>query len=842
MKLFTSLMLSLMVSVSAMAGGPIKNHKQAVVTKNPLITQKTTVEHQQSAKDVLARANAVNTREFGFAPVNTMHKAAAEAQDVHVEAVDVLMADHFFSDNDWYVIFNDQGGVWRVYLMFENYENPGALAGSYTKDNITGNLSYLLNLETSERYTFEDINFTCEGVDPEVSIEMTGSASLAGGGNLTFHLNKKAVLEPTETWNVTATVEDIQFNSPEHQGNTYITAVSTEKNRQFELAIDGTAGLDYNVNIAISSIKDLATGEVIAVDHGTLDILVDGTRTATLHADIVGADAIEYIIDGTGLIPVEGEVNVDVHNLRVTCEQSVTYYFDGSNDDYSKVHTQMTYYNPGPGDYYYFMLFNLTDKDGNEVRTKVPCSAYLSLDEANNYVIDASFIGNDGKFYTIHMDRFIPEVTSHETFTSTVANTLLNATDDLGAVQIYGYSDDAKSYLSFVFDMYWLSAGHYNKLSNNFADFCNGIPQCDAEGKGDYVEMYKCDVDLTVNEEEDTYTLTGTCQVGTILYDVYMAGPITTASSGDSYDNEDEGIDYTYQLENLVETTVFAEDGYALVVAKDDKSVFKTVLFIGGDELAAGTYTINNTYVAGTAQPGQIIDGAVYPTYFGYTNEDGDIYVPLWLCNEGTVTVDYVDGNLTLEVNALNTWGNTVHIAINPQEAPELDSKEDVEATFAYEDIVDLDIAPQWGYGFIEAQNAEGEFKCMMFLNSDGLVEGEYPINDSYLAPSVQSGYFWDVYPNATYYAHKNADGETILPLWICQTGSVKVSYIDERVSLEVNAKNSVGSNIHLLINGSSTGIESVSDQQQKDGKFLRDNELIIRRNGKEYDSLGRMK
>ena len=80
-----------------------------------------------------------------------------------------------------------------------------------------------------------------------------------------------------------------------------------------------------------------------------------------------------------------------------------------------------------------------------------------------------------------------------------------------------------------------------------------------------------------------------------------------------------------------------------------------------------GEYAINDSWDYGTVLASTGYDpynGAAPSLYATYT-EDGYLNVPLWFMVGGTVTVKHVDGQLSVEVNALNSYDQEVHIVYN---------------------------------------------------------------------------------------------------------------------------------------------------------------------------------
>lgn len=141
----------------------------------------------------------------------------------------------------------------------------------------------------------------------------------------------------------------------------------------------------------------------------------------------------------------------------------------------------------------------------------------------------------------------------------------------------------------------------------------------------------------------------------------------TTLDGGSSYDMP-EDVDVAYATADVNLFQVDAEEGYAYVKIVKDTVMFSTLIYIeeGATDLAAGTYPINDTFEPGTAQSGSISGNNVYPTFWATMDAEGYLYVPMFFCVDGSVVVSYdVAGELVLEVNATNTWGNTLHLTLN---------------------------------------------------------------------------------------------------------------------------------------------------------------------------------
>ena len=117
---------------------------------------------------------------------------------------------------------------------------------------------------------------------------------------------------------------------------------------------------------------------------------------------------------------------------------------------------------------------------------------------------------------------------------------------------------------------------------------------------------------------------------------------------------------------------------------------------------------------------------------------------------------------------------------------------------------------------------------------------GVYPINDTqdygtvYANPGIQGA----VWPS--FYGQLAEDGNLALPLWLLVGGTVEVRKTEDGSPyLEVNAVNSYGVEVHLVYDGSATGVTDVVTPAAQPEKYLKNGQLIIRKAGVEYNAQG---
>jgi hypothetical protein len=119
---------------------------------------------------------------------------------------------------------------------------------------------------------------------------------------------------------------------------------------------------------------------------------------------------------------------------------------------------------------------------------------------------------------------------------------------------------------------------------------------------------------------------------------------------------------------------------------------------------------------------------------------------------------------------------------------------------------------------------------------------GVYPIDSSeeygtvYANPGVQGDGVWP-----SFYARMMEDGSLVTPLWLLVDGTVEVTKTaDGKPYMEVNAVNSYGVEVHIVFDGSATGVENIPvGDAIGTQKWMLDGQLLIIRNGNVYDVTG---
>ena len=183
---------------------------------------------------------------------------------------------------------------------------------------------------------------------------------------------------------------------------------------------------------------------------------------------------------------------------------------------------------------------------------------------------------------------------------------------------------------------------------------------------------------MTVKQEGDVVTAVASfiCD-NAVQYDLTFITQYTREHL--AFDSEEGEVDYTYAPNSYYEfTTDYVESHnhlYFDILAADYSNVTAMVFFVDHMDseitVPEGVYPINKSMALGTvyASPGVAVGGGPIQSYFCYTivQEDGIYYDQegLYCLVDGTVTVKKVNGKLSIDVDAHNSYDLPVKLHFN---------------------------------------------------------------------------------------------------------------------------------------------------------------------------------
>ena len=338
------------------------------------------------------------------------------------------------------------------------------------------------------------------------------------------------------------------------------------------------------------------------------------------------------------------------------------------------------------------------------------------------------------------------------------------------------------------------------------------------------------------------------------------------ATQGLQYDAEaGELIRYYNESDALSIDTTYASEGQLSIriVASDNSDLLSLVLFaestVPGTIIPEGTYPITSEPAYGTAyaSPG-VQNGSVYPSFYGMLNSKGQILTPLYFLESGNVVVEVVDGNLKISIDAANS--NNVPMTIvyevggkSGKEATPLQYDEQtgsVNRTYTAEDMlmVDTTYIAQYNLGVdILAADQSDVLSLWFFVPAAdpeiGLPAGTYPIasvpalNTALASEGVDA----EGYLTPSYYATLTPYQGQLVPnkLWFLVSGQIVVEKVNGKMKLTVDAVNSYNVPVHVVYDPTSTAVENTVVENNNVQKVIKNNQLLIIKEGVEYNVLG---
>ena len=472
----------------------------------------------------------------------------------------------------------------------------------------------------------------------------------------------------------------------------------------------------------------------------------------------------------------------------------------------------------------------LDDANWNTI-TSLSAEITVSLDNDNNWAIEATMLGSNNKVYNLHLRWYVPKAT--DTVVVAFANSAQakyypHLDND---IQIYNENDLYKASINVSgIELGGEFDGEYVIDYFSYLEAKDGSPISVAEIKDG--KLYQ--VGDTTKIEADYLTFES------ILYQVrlwYVAPTPTQTVKLDIKDAECI-VDYDYnQVYNLV--------GYT----DDMQTAFVVTVFATSKDDVPGTFV--NDGMFGKFGEGQY-DFDASNSFVGKYNEAFESY-DLYYIQKGqfTVTLDEED-NILLTASVVCEDAIQYEVTLTSKyEEPhiEFDAEEGaVERVYGADAEVTInDRIEEYGLVYLQlTDNVQGDVTAVYFVVSEADAEtilpvGTYEINSTWMEGTVtaSTGMEWDGSVIPSYYAGYT-DGWLVEPYYFFQTGTVEVTKnANGRLNFEINALNSCNIPVHIVYNAAVSGVENINVNVVGTKKQIIDGQLIIIRDGKVYNALG---
>lgn len=361
--------------------------------------------------------------------------------------------------------------------------------------------------------------------------------------------------------------------------------------------------------------------------------------------------------------------------------------------------------------------------------------------------------------------------------------------------------------------------------------------------------VYEFQKQLTLNFADfNEATIQSASQVATATPLQYDA----TATDGE--------VNRTFTSQDMIE--VANNGGYFTIMATaaDGSDCLALLLFANADAntlIPVGTYPINNTEEAGTviASTGLTKQGQLTYSFYAPKFNGGNVSLPIYWLVGGEVVVTCTDGNLKVEVNGVNSNDVPVHVVfeydLNAERGLQYDEKTgNVDRTYTAEDMlmVDTTYIAQYNLGVdIIAADQSDVLSLWFFVPAAdpeiGLPAGTYPIAST---PALNTalaseGVDAEGYLTPSYYATLTPYQGQLAPnkLWFLVSGQIVVEKVNGKMKLTVDAVNSYNVPVHVVYDPTSTAVENTVVENNNVQKLIKNNQLLIVKEGVEYNVLG---
>lgn len=441
--------------------------------------------------------------------------------------------------------------------------------------------------------------------------------------------------------------------------------------------------MDYEVSLTIMA-KSVAAGtytssavsativntplkDTVDVLSATVDVFVSEKNEVTASAKVVSKDNKLYRISMAYVIPDP------IDTLAISFKQSATKYymsnyngygFEAEDDKYIAAAYVKTNKLDGTfeGDDFdidHSGIGIINGKDTTIIHSMAGKVTFTPQNDTLNIL--AEIIGMDSILYQVSMFYAIPQ--PKDTMDLIIKDADMVNLTSMGIYQLQGYTEDYK--------MLYIAISSYTIEGDFTVD--NFFAQ------GEYtIFQYMTDDNQVVSatflagnisvslSDDNIVTMKGQLLASdTILYNVNMSGKFK--KEGLSYDAESGPVNKAYTNSEIEFDTKTKGRIYATLKATNGSDMALIGFNVEATDpditIPAGVYTIDKSGDKGTviACPG-IQGGKVTASFYGKCNASGALQTPMYFMVAGTVTVENRDGNLFIEVDALNSFDIPIHI------------------------------------------------------------------------------------------------------------------------------------------------------------------------------------
>ena len=819
-KIFTLLFVSLLAM--GLVAEPTTQLKKLAPTATPTANQQRAL--RLIKQDVTKRANPAAVAEQSFNKQHALGIKKATAADIVLNGEGFLVGPEYeAATGEWYIALEAQGYTFRL-CWFGDEDN---YCGTYTFDDMSMEYSWgwYESADMSYEIYFQDVTMT---ISEKVE------------GNL-----KQIVLDAT-------ILDTNDRNYKLHSVHSAFTpksiveSVLDNSTVTMDLGYYVLEGRNDDLSVKLGVISDIIEGEYTqaSFDMNQTEIVYNGVEQNMLQANMMiglsdldngglgyeaalhfyNQDTVLHKVSMTVPLPeAKDTIEVECHNLFI--DNSFADYgfmmLGGSNKEYD-IFVMYEGWEAEAGVYEDIAL-TVTDKttwlDASSIR------GTLTLKEtAEGWEANIEAYCDDYNWYSIDMNFEVPVPTKTVKVEFEQSAKASFRPDQLNMLQLIQYADDYEASIT-IYNTGLGESFDMEKVVSDYTEFYDWTAESSVE---------IADVKGVLSQRGDT-TVINASYIGfnAVQYDVEFWYTVPTP------------VD-TIAIEMPMKFTNALQDGYYVLSSyTPDNSIFISLSPMTDGEVA-GTFVNDGVFGKFGAEGGR------YDFYNGNTF----IYVESewqnYTIEKGELVVEHAaDGTITAEAKFIARNGVYYQVKMTSEYNVHLDfdePEEIIDRVYTTADNVTIDDqTANNGYIYLALTAADGSDMAAFFFfveeaDEDIIIPaGVYPIDSSeeygtvYANPGVQGDGVWP-----SFYARMLEDGSLVVPLWLLVDGTVEVTKTEDgKPYLEVNAVNSYGVEVHIVFDGTATGLENINVNVEGVRKQIIDGQLVIIRNGESYNILG---
>ena len=499
--------------------------------------------------------------------------------------------------------------------------------------------------------------------------------------------------EPTDTVEIQMINLQVDDSWAMYFGWVYYTAIDSNWDIYAGVAGFEAAEGTWSGEDVMLYITNQQTGEDTEAIYAKATVVEDEEKGWMATFEGVCVDGKYYVVNMHFEIP-EPTQTVE---LRFETSAKASFYPDMGNDlmlsnDNGDYYIALDIYNVPMGseftldqmDTYYTQLVDWN----NMVEIQIADVQGVVYQRNDTTFMEAQVIGFDAVLYDVVLWHTVP--TPSEVVELTVDAVFDNNIESQGYYTLHGQANEselliAMSPITWEVEGTYVNDGMFGGFGTGEYDFyANYTYVAQPIGYDEYGDMQfdvysveKGTLTVTMDEENNILAHASVICSNGVQYEIEMTSVFEKPHL--QYDAE-YGVERIYTTDDIAAAEYDADYGMAFwqVTAADGSDLCALYFFIEEPDaelvIPEGEYAINDSWDYGTVLASTGYDaysGSVSPSLYATCNEEGKLMLPMWFMVDGTVTVKHVDGQLSIEVNALNSYDQEVHIVYNGEPQPE---------------------------------------------------------------------------------------------------------------------------------------------------------------------------